>query len=270
MSIFIKYDDIPFQDFLSAYHIYLKKSQKDFLIDIDKLRECLFKGNKTKILDSKPVIRLIKIFYIIDFDIIRSTYNHYFIFQSSADFQEELERVAKRIKIELKLKNIDSLFRIDPKYGLVIGTAKEAIDSSVPPDKLFCFITLYLTGDQHHPEIALLEYIEKTYKKKYMEIFEKHNHCSPGSFKFLGIDLSKIKQAFKKSSPFVLLRYEGIIELGNSLIHKHKLEDLSISLIFEEVTENEITRCLLDKNKSAYYSGELCKFFINAEELLSE
>ena len=66
----------------------------------------------------------------------------------------------------------------------------------------------------------------------------------------------------------MLLYYENIIELGNSLIQKHKLEHISISLIYEEVTENEVELCLLDKKKAGYFPAGLCKFFISVDELL--
>ena len=267
MSTFIKYDYLPFQDFRIAYLSYVKRNQKGFFIDIVELREFLYQGYKTKSLQAQNVTFPLKIFYLTDFDIIRSSYNHYFLFQSPSPFQEELEKLAKRIKIELKLKNIDSLFRIDPKYGLIVGTSKDSIETHSGKDKPFCFITLYLTGDYHHPEIALYDYIEKEHKKRYIEIFEQHNHCTPGSLKFLGIDFSKMRTAFTKSSPAVILTYDNIMELGNSLVQKHKLESLTLSLIYEDVSEVEATLCLLDKKKSAFFMSGMCKFFINVEEL---
>jgi hypothetical protein len=269
VSTFIKYEDIPFQEFLNAYQIYAKKIQKGFLIDINKMREFLFKGYKTRTLGAQTQVVPIKIFYIIDFDIMRSSYNHFFLFQSLSESQDELEKLAKRFKIELKLKNIDSLFRIDPKYGLIVGTSHEAIDPAIGSDKLYCFITLYLTSDHHHPEIALSDYLDKESKRKYVEIFEKHNHCPPGISKILGFDLSKIRTALKKTSPATVLNYDDIVIFGNSLIQKHKIESLTLSLIFEDITDEEATLCMLDKKKSAYFPAGLCKFFINIDELFN-
>lgn len=268
MSTFIKYQDIPYEDFLSALSLLNKKDIPHALISIDKLREVLFKGDKRKIVGGSSEVFPIKIFYIIDYDIIRNTHNYYFLFQSSSKIQEELERIAKRIKIELKLKNIDSLFRIDPKYGLVVGTSKDAIDPFVGLDKSYCFITLYLTNDHNHPEIALLEYVEKAFQKKYIEVFEKHNHCSPGTFKLLGIDFSKIKKAFVRSNPHIILNYEDLKELCLSFAEKQKIENLTLSFIYEEVSEEEANECILDKTKASFYPAGLCKFFINTEELL--
>jgi hypothetical protein len=267
-TTFVKYDSIAFQDFLAIYNLYSKQNLKNSLIDVSKIREFLFAGNKIKDKDGKNIVYPIKIFYIMDYDYIRNIHNSYFLFQSPSELQEDLEKLAKRIKIELKLKNIDTLFRIDPRYGLTIGTAKEAIDPTITQDKYNCFITLYVTNDPNHPEIALYEYVEKPYKKKYIEIFEKHNHCSPGTFKLLGFELSKFKKVFTKTSPQLIFFYNDIVEFGNSLIQKHKLENLTISLIYEDVSEREANECLLDKSKLSFFPSGFCKFFISIDELL--
>lgn len=269
-TIFAKYENILFEDFLYAYNLYSKQNIKKSLLDIDKLKEFLFTCTKVKEVEGKIITYPMKIFYITDYDYFRNIHSNYFLFQTSSIIQEELEKLAKRIKIELKLKNIDTLFRIDPKYGLVIGTAKEAIDPTVTQDKDCCFITLYITTDTNHAEIALTEYVDKSLKKKYIEIFEKHNHCSPGTFKILGFDLSKFKHMFTKTKPHILFFYEDIVELGNSLLNKHKLKNLNVSLIYENVSEKETNECLLDKNKLVYFPSGFCKFFISVDELLNE
>ena len=165
-AVFVKYENISFEDFLSAYNLYSKQNIKNSLLDIAKLKEFLFTCNKVKEVENKIITYPMKIFYITDYDYFRNIHSNYFLFQAPSIIQEELEKLAKRTKIELKLKNIDTLFRIDPKYGLVIGTAKEAIDPTVAQNKNYCFITLYITNDTNHPEIAITEYVDKNLKKK--------------------------------------------------------------------------------------------------------
>jgi len=71
------------------------------------------------------------------------------------------------------------LFRIDPRYGLVTGSAVEPVDPTIKWDKPGIYTALYLTSDPTSPSIAVMEYVSEENLKRFIEIFEKYNGISP-------------------------------------------------------------------------------------------
>ncbi len=150
-----------------------------------------------------------------------------------------------------------------------MGTKRDSIDKLLKKENEFCFITLYLTEDPANNDVSLIEYVDKDQKSRYKEIFKKHNDTSPKKKSFLGFDLSSLKKkerAGEKRSPF---DYETLKGFVKSFRERYSLEDLKLSFIFKDMTEEEYNLCLLDESRGTFYPSGDCKFFNTTEELLN-
>jgi hypothetical protein len=264
MPNLILYRDIPVDDFLAAYRAHKERPDAVYLPSDAQLRDFALSG-VCKVKDQQWPITL---FFFNQYDMVQDQTTAFLIVHADHQAASNLEILAKRLRIDLRGQGFPALYRIDPRYGLVYGTMRDAVDPAVRMDRNKCYVTLVLTDDASHPEVSLLDYVDRDYQKRYRQIFEQWNQTPPKKRGFMGFDLSKLRGGLKGESPSPF-RYEHIRYFIQALKDRYGFMDLKLSIIYREVTENDLRRTVLDSSAGLFYAVGECRFFNTTEELVA-
>lgn len=180
---------------------------------------------------------------------------------------ESIRDLALQLKAYLERRQTACLFRMDPRYGLVHGSALEPIDGTIKWDRPGGYAALYLTSDPRSPSIALLDYVPQTQRDRYRELFQKYNHLEaaspPGVFR---LTWTKLRGKSLEDEPARKLNYRllrvlaGFLKMGTYLEPK-------ISLIFKDLPETETEKHLLDPRLATFSPAGNDRFFSSLGEL---
>ncbi|UCF81344.1 MAG: hypothetical protein JSV08_02730 [Acidobacteriota bacterium] len=261
----ILYRDVPAEDFLTAYRLHEEKSSVAYLPSDAQLRDVAFSGRQ----EAGGVAHELAIYLFNQYDMVRDETMAFVVIRTDRSSGKLLENTAKRFRIDLRGQKLESLYRIEPRYGLVVGLARDSVDSSVRLDRDHCYITLVLTQDPSHPEVSLLEYVDSDNRARYREIFQAANQCAPRKRGLMGFDLSKLRSGGLKGEGESPFRHEHVRYFANALRERYGLRELRISLIYKDVTEDDLKRAILDPSFGLFYPTAECRFFHSTEELLA-
>ncbi|HNQ78748.1 MAG TPA: hypothetical protein PK747_05025 [Acidobacteriota bacterium] len=140
-----------------------------------------------------------------------------------------------------------SLFRVDPKYGIVHGSCVEPVDPSIRWDRPGVYTALYLTTDPSSPSLAVLEYVPPDQEKKFTQIFEKYNGVAPKKPSLL---TSAWNRFTRKAPPSTETRtnkinYKLIRALSQFLQREHAMS-ATVSLIFKNIEPEDVPKLMVD------------------------
>ncbi len=263
MSNAVLFNNITAGDFLAAYKMHLASPAKGYLPDAIRLKEFRISGNVT----GRAAEHRLDIFFLNQYDMLADATNSFIIFRTGSNGIVELERFVKRFRIDLKSQGFEGLFRIDPRYGLISGSSRDAIDQSART-KPNCFTTLYLTDDPAHSEVSLLEYADKNYHEKYKNIFKTHNACLPKKKGIFNFDFSNLKKMERRGEESSVFSYKHIFSFINALQTRYSMSSISLAFIFTEMTDDDFNLALLDQASGTFYPSGQCRFFNSTDELM--
>jgi hypothetical protein len=261
----ILYRDVPAEDFLTAYRLHEEKSSVAYLPSDAQLRDIAFSGRR----EAGGVTHELAIYLFNQYDMVRDETMAFVVLQTDRSGGSFLETTAKRLRIDLRGQKLESLYRIEPRYGLVVGLARDSVDPNVRLDRNRCYITLVLTQDPSHPEVSLLEYVDSDHRARYRKIFQATNQCAPRKRGLMGFDLSKLRSGGLKGEGESPFRHEHIRYFTDALRERYGLRELRVSLIYKDVTEDDLKRAILDPSFGLFYPTAECRFFHSTEELLA-
>jgi len=203
-------------------------------------------------------------FFIREVDLVQQTVYQYVLMHTESDAAHDLLKIAQRFRIDLKGKGVETLFRIDPIHGLIVGSSIEAVSRFGTKERPGCFITLVCSRDPGHPLIALQDYVDREDRHRYQEVFQKYNHLLPAK-------PSIFKRVFghpESTSSLAGWSYRLISDIVHTLSAHYQMHPQTISIIYENVSESELEHCLLDRKYSTFQTTGTSKFFTSTEELL--
>jgi hypothetical protein len=265
----LRYDSVPMEDFLQALTLHEQNADRGALPRPAALRAVRIAGNAQTEKEPYPL----ELFSIAEYNPLAAQIEAFVVLRAPSIQARELEKLALQVRQELAARGFKTLFRVDPRYGLLSGSAMGAVDPTVRANKPFCFATLYLTDDPAHPALALLDYVDKAQRPRYEQIFKKVNGVSAKGAPSFNFSLSKFLGGKKEPAappPAVSpIRYAHLRTLLMALGNKMFVRQLTVSLIFSGVTDREIENCFLDKHHSMHQASGQAQFFASLDELLS-
>ena len=269
MAEFLRYDHLSVDDLVSALVLHHKDPAHCFFPAARRLRAFRIEGplrTRREGTRESPLI----LYFVNEPNLVTEQTESFFLLLTDPDAYRELVTLCQRFRHDLKGLGFASLLRIDPKYGLVQGSAKEPVDPLVKWDKNHILVTLYLTDDPKHPAVALGDYVQRDHQVRYGQLFEKYNQCKPAASTLLGFDLSRWRKGKKEAAPLAgpNFHYRHLQKLAELLQGKYYQGEMLCSLLFEDVTEEELDRIPLDQDKAAFLAADQAPFFASIDELL--
>ena len=191
------------------------------------------------------------------------------ILRTDADNYEGLVRESRRLQLWIRAQGWLTLFRIDPRYGLVYGSHREPVVPTAAPDFPYILTVQVVTDDPGHPELALQGYVESAFRARFAELFEKYNRTKPQTFRLLGLDLGRLfrRGPEPKARPVIPLSYDLIDRLLRNLVERHRWLDLDLSLIYTNVAEADFRAVPVPPEAIVLSSDRPLRFFHSIEEL---
>jgi hypothetical protein len=269
MANYILYRDIAADDFLAALKLHREKGAQAHMPGDAHLRDAMFAGVCESRSAGETETHFLAIYLMNQYDMVRDETTAFAVLSTDRAGQKFLENTAKRLRIDLRGQGFDTLYRVDPRYGVVVGTARDAVDVAVRSDRNRCYITLVLTKDPAHPEASLLEYVDRDHQERYRNVFQEVNQTAPKKRGVMGFDLSKLRSGGLKGETESPFRHEHVRYFAGALRERYGMRDMKISLIYRDMTDDDLKRCVLDPAAGLFVPVGECRFFASTEELLA-
>ncbi len=261
----LRYDAIPSDDFLQALTLHEQNAARGALPPPGALRAVKMAG---EVGDSAWPIEL---YSCAEHNPLTGETESFVVLRGPAPQARELERFAVALKRELIAKGLKALFRIDPRYGLLMGSNLLATDPAVRAGN-WAFVTLYLTEDPGHAALALLDYVAKDHRKRYEALWQKYNGAAPRGAPAFAFSFGKLlgkKPPAAPAAPVSPIRYPRLRTLLVAMNNLFYARKLAVSIIFAGITKPDQEKCLLDSGRSAYLASGTPGFFASLDELLA-
>lgn len=273
MPNFILYKDIAADDFLAAWRLHREKGAQAYLPGDVHLRDFKLEGrvesrSPDESMGGSAAERSLALYFLSQYDMVSDETTAFVILSSDRTAHTYLENTAKRLRIDLRGQGFGTFVRVDPRYGVVVGTARDVVDAGVHTDRNRAYVTLVLTKDAAHPEVSLLEYVDRDHQTRYKEIFEKINQTPPKKRSMMGFDLSKLRAGGLKGEADSPFRHEHIRYFAGALQERYGIRGLKVSLIYKNVTEEDLKKCIIEPAAGLFVPVGECRFFTSTEELL--
>jgi len=178
-----------------------------------------------------------------------------------------LRDLALHLRAYLKTRGIASLLRIDPRYGLLCGSALEPLDPSVQWDRPTVYAALYLTDDPASPSLAVMEYVPITLQGTFREIFLKYNGVEPARSGILASAFRRFAGGKPPSSSSAGKLSYGMVATLAAFLAREGGKEARLSLIFKDLSPLDARTCLLDPDRATYHPSGNDRFFASLGEL---
>lgn len=209
----------------------------------------------------------LSLFLMQEVDALTQRPEAFVLLHAPSRFAAVLKEEAHRLREFLRKRQTPTFYRIDPRYGLLCGSAQEAVDPSVKWDRPGTYVALYLTDDPISPSLALLDYVPMDLRERYQQLFMKYN----GVHARAAISLTS---TWKR-----LLGRGGHAETGSRgvnyrmikglarFLQGEKVTSATISLIFKDVPPDALRASLLDSSLASHHASGQDRFFASLGEL---
>lgn len=263
----VRYDKLSIEDFLTALTSHERDGRKGFLPDQDSVSQMMFEGKIASTGSGSPVT--LDCYRLEETDPLSETVETFFIFHCGGDESETLRDVSLSFKAYLDKHGVGCFFRIDPRYGLVSGSAIEPVDPEVRWNKPGAYTTLYLTNDAASPALALLEYVPVARKDRYSELFKKYNGVPPAKRGILSATWKRLtsseaeQNSRKRGRPAYM-----DVKMIAGFFKKSGFTDVTISIIYEGRGLSDSPSLLIDSGLATYLSSGNARFFTSLGDLM--
>ncbi len=263
----LRYDDLPLDDFLVCLMQHEKDVRAGYLPTAASLKE----ARLTAKLPPPPAgPGAISFFLLQETDAISQVSEEIVIIAGLGSEAPRLRDEAIALRDFLKNGGQPCLLRIDPRYGLVCGSAIEPVDPSVRWDRGGAYAALYLVSDPGSPSLAVMEYIAQEQRRRFTDLFVKYNQVQPKSPSFLADAWKKLRgvplAAQAGSTPRISYRQ---VKLAARFMKSRALSPAFISLIFKGVKKEDFPSMLLDPGRAVETAEHHDRFFASLSELAS-
>jgi len=260
----LRYDGVPLEDFLMCLVQQQKNPQAECLPRPFFLKEARLEANWRYEVD-KPEVPL-SLYLLQEREALTETEEVFLIAHAPGHVSVELRDLALKLRTFLEHRQLPCYFRIDPRYGLVYGSALESLDNTIKWDRPGVYTTLCLTTDLSSPSLALLDYVAQTQRKRYQEMFFKYNSAHPISQGFLKATWKRLKGAEKTEKTPRRLSY-SMLSLLATFLSLGLFREAKISLIYKDLPPHQAIACLIDTAYSSSYEAGHDRFFASLGDL---
>jgi hypothetical protein len=241
----LRIDNLPLEDFFTILSQHEKDVRIGYLPKPSFLKElkleCLWQGEGL----NSPVH--VTLYCMEETDPLSEITETFVIIATRSEASRAIIPLSKKLRETLSAQKEQTLFRIDPKYGLVNGSCLEPVDPSIRWDKPGIYTAVYLTGDPASPSLAVLEYVPQEQEKRFSQIFEKYNGIQPKRPSML----TSAWNRFTKKAPSPAdakpnrINYK-LIRTLSQFLQKERAMSATISLIFKNIEPVDVPKLLVD------------------------
>jgi hypothetical protein len=264
----LRYDGVSMEAYLQALNLHEQNAARGVLPSPATLRAVKVTGDIPGTGEPWPF----ELYSCAEFNPLSGEIESFVVLRGPMSQVRALEAMSIKLRAELTSKGIKTLFRIDPRYGLIMGAVATAVDPAVRSSQPYGAAVLYLTDDPAHPALALLDYVAKDARKRYEDAFRKYNGLAAKGAPTFNFSLGKLlgkKTAVEPLPPVSPIRYARLRTLLIALSNQFLARNLTLSFIFASVTPEDQEKCLLDRNLSVLFASGTPAFFGSPDELLA-
>ncbi len=262
----LRYDELPLDDFLVSLMQHEKDVRVGYLPAQANLKEARF---STKMPAPPAGPGPINLYLLQETDALSQATEEFVILSGLGGTARRLRDEAVALRDFLRNAGQQALLRIDPRYGLVCGSALEPGDPSVRWDRPGAYVALYLVSSPDSPSLAVMEYIPHEQRHRFSELFLKYNQVPPSSSpSFLTGAWKKLRGGSLATSagPPAHISYR-LVKLVARFLRSRGLSPAFISLIYKGVQPEDFPSLLLDSRCAVTASGHYDRFFASLSEL---
>lgn len=241
LSDTLRYDEVPLEDFLASLAQHEQDVRPGFLPRAGSLKEVLFSG-----LLGGPEGPRVRLFVLQEMEALSQVTETFLVLAGPGNAAPLLAETGLALAAFLRSRGEPTMLRIDPRYGLVCGSAQEPVDTTVKWDRPGAYLTLYLTDDPGSPSLAVMEYVPPENQKTFCDLFQRYNGVAPKKPSFFGGALKRLAGA-PPAAPAARVNYRLVKGLAQFLGAK-RLSGATVSLIFKGISAEELPNCLLDSD----------------------
>ena len=260
----LRFDRVPLDIFLPVLDEHERDVRQGFLPRASSLKEVMVEGRWTP--PEGGFEGPLSVYLLQETDALSQRSEAFVILHTTSGGAFPLRSAGIRLRDALERKRITSLFRIDPKYGLLCGSASETVDPLVKWDRPGCYVALYLTSDAASPALALMEYVPSDQQQRYRDLFLKYNRIQPVKQSFFQNTWQKLKGKPAEEPATRRLTY-GFIKQLLLLVLKESVTNTSISLIYKDMDQAEAKSVKLGQGYATYSPTGNDRFFASLGEL---
>lgn len=255
-----RYEGIGADDFLTALDLHLKDVRNGYFPRIAYLKELMVEGVSTQ--DGKARCNM---YLCYEDNLVTGQREKFIIIRGPSYIANLIEGWGVALKGLLAKLGFPTLFRIDPRYGILYGSARNPVDDTIKWDKPFTFLTLYCTDDPSFTPIALYEYVSQRSIKKYEGIFEEYNRCKVKKPSFFKSAIKVLKGSQIVDN--VKIPYSLILSIIKFSGQSFKWKDTLVSVIFKDIPDSDLRRIILDSSRCTVIASGGDRFFASLGEL---
>lgn len=257
----LRYEEIPLADFLAALAV---REKAGTLPEPSALKEARLSASWSPFPgEASPLV----LYLLQERDALTQIHESFLLVQGEGRHSRPLKDLVLRLGRFFRRRNLPVLFRIDPRYGLLVGSALEPLDPAVKWDRPRVYAALTFTADPAAPSLALLEYVPVSQQTAYRELFRKYNGLEP-------VRPGRLAQVFRRwtgSPPSGeggpgRLTYGMVATLG-TFLKQEKVTEVTLSLIFKGIPAGEANRFVLDPRRATFHPSGHDRFFASLGEL---
>lgn len=245
----LRFDEVPLEDFLASLAQHEQDVRPGYLPRAGHLKEVVIAGRLGG--SEGPKVRL---FLLQEMEALSQVTETFLVLAGPGEAAPLLAETGLALRSHLCSHGEPALVRIDPRYGLVCGSALEPVDPSVKWDRPGAYLTIHLTDDPGSPSLALMEYVAAENQKAFADLFQRYNGIPPKRPSLFGGALKRLAGS-PAHPPAARVSYRLVKGLAQFLGSKG-LADATVSLIFKGVSETELPNCLLDAGHRRPNSGD--------------
>ena len=260
----LRYDEVPLEDFLLALRQHEHDVRVGHLPPQQQLKEVRLEARWTPpgATEASPLT----VYLLQERDALSEQVEVFFLLRAPSALASPMRDMALKFRVFLQGRQIPSLFRIDPRFGLVYGSTLDPLDETIRWDKPWSFVTLYLTEDPSSPSLAVMDYVSQGARKRYQELFLKVNQVAPSSPGFLKNAWKRMRGSGQEEAGVHRLSYR-LVALLSSFLQNEPCVNATISMIFKELPGGAGRPGLLDPRFATFYPSGHDRFFASLGEL---
>ena len=261
----VRYDSVPLEDFLACLSRYEVDVRQGYLPRQEHLKEAMIEAEWSARTNVRP--SRLAVYLLHEREALSDRVETFVVLRAESAVAAQLRDLCLRLKGFLESRGIPGLFRIDPRYGLIYGSALEPVDPGVKWDRPGAYAALYLTRDPGSPSLALLDYVPMVMQERYKAVFAKYNHVQPPRPGFLAGALKRFRGGHARDeSPRPRPGYGLLKELAGFLV-KEKVTGVTLSLILKDLAPADTQAALIDGRYATFYPSGHDRFLDSLGDL---
>jgi len=261
----VRYDSVPLEDFLACLRHFEDDVRQGYLPRPEHLKEAMIQASWSP--RTNAAACPLALYILHEKEALSDRVETFVVLSTESAASSQLRDVCLRLRGYLESRGMGGFFRIDPRYGLLYGSALEPVDPAVKWDRPGAYAALYLTRDAGSPSLALLDYVPLGMQERYKALFLKYNRLQPPRPGFFASALKKFRQGPAGSDGGAQKPGYTLLKVLAAFLNREKVTAASLSLIFKDLSPADTQAALLDGSYATFYPSGHDRFLNSLGDL---